>query len=416
MFTIHRGDCLESMRTLPDNSVDSIVTDPPYGISFMGNRWDCDVPSTNVWTECLRVLKPGSHLLAFASPRTQHRMAARIEAAGFEIRDMIAWVYGSGFPKSRDVSQAMERYMAGEQLDPATTSIRPGVYRVTAFLREARNRAGWTNRQLDELFDTNGMAGHWTTTGSQPAVPSPQQWEILKAALGFGDELDALVADLGATNRPESGGQDEGRRTRGFLQSLIKYKDAPPAGGWGTALKPALEPITMARKPPVGSVTNNVMVHGTGALNIAGCRIGKDLIKVEGRRCGGEQIYSAIQRDDYTGGRHSGRWPANLLHDGGEDVTDVLGEAARFFYCPKASKKDREAGNTHPTVKPTDLMRYLCRLVTPPGGLVLDPFMGSGSTGKAAMLEGFRFIGCELSDDYAAIAQARIERSAQDAA
>ncbi|WP_244542269.1 DNA-methyltransferase [Azotobacter beijerinckii] len=415
------------MRTLPDNSVDSIVTDPPYGISFMGKRWDCDVPSTEVWVECLRVLKPGGHLLAFASTRTQHRMADRIETAGFEIRDMIAWVYGSGFPKSRDVSRSMERYLVGEQLDPATPIIRSGVYQVTAFLREARNRAGWTNRQLDELFGTNGMAGHWTTAGSQPAVPSPKQWEVLKAALGFGDDLDALVTELGATHRPENWGQGDGRRDRGFLQSLGKDRDAPPAGGWGTALKPALEPITVARKPPVGSVTSNVLAYGTGALNIDGCRVGfasetderESKAKNQHGDFGSGPMANNVfgeYKQDRENYNPPGRWPANLLHDGGEEVAEVLGDAARFFYCPKASKKDREEGNSHPTVKPTDVMRYLCRLVTPPGGLVLDPFMGSGSTGKAAMLEGFRFIGCELSDDYADIAQARIERSAKEAA
>jgi site-specific DNA-methyltransferase (adenine-specific) len=336
MIELLHGDCLDRLRELPDCSVDACVTDPPYGLSFMGKAWDYDVPGAEVWREVLRVLKPGGHLLAFAGTRTQHRMAVQIEDAGFEIRDLIAWVYGSGFPKSRNLN------------------------------------------------------GDWQ--------------------------------------------------------------------GWGTALKPALEPITVARKPLTGTVAANVLEHGTGAINVDGCRVGD----------------------------RAGRWPANLIHDGSDEVVglfpnsvarpakaiiaggasgsgvksqsttygggrlyeatigyaDTEASAARFFYCAKASKKDRDEGltlppqsfvqfqtgngasgkpsslsegrdtqyrNTHPTVKPTELMRYLCRLVTPPGGVVLDPFMGSGSTGKAAVLEGFRFIGIEREAEYLEIARGRIQ-------
>lgn len=381
MFKIHRGDCLDILRGLPSDSVDSVVTDPPYGLSFMGKRWDYDVPAVEVWQECRRVLKPGGHLLAFAGARTQHRMAVRIEDGGFEIRDMLAWVYGSGYPKSHDVSTAMEQYQAGDFEQPQAGNVPLVVYQVTAFLRAARDSAGWTNRQIDALFGTNGMAGHWTTAASQPAVPSVAKWAVLKDALGFSGELDDLVAALGSADRGESSSESATR----FLAGLDKAKaDRKPAGAWGTGLKPAIEPITLARKPPAGRVANNVRQHGVGALNIGGCRV-----------------------------TDQARWPANLLHDGGEEVSAALGAASRFFYNPKASKADREAGNDHPTVKPTELMRYLCRLITPPGGLVLDPFMGSGSTGKAAVLENFRFIGCELSDEYADIAQGRISRAAQ---
>lgn len=359
-YELHLGDCLVVLRGMADNSVDSIVTDPPYGLSFMGKKWDYDVPSVEIWAECLRVLKPGGHLLAFAGTRTQHRMAVRIEDAGFEIRDMIAWVYGSGFPKSHN--------------------------------------------------------GEWG----------------------------------------------------------------------GTALKPALEPITMARKPLVGTVAANVLAHGTGGLNIDGCRVeakGRPLIESRS-----DESVNAFG-NGLNGSRHAGetdlgRWPANLIHDGSDEVLaafpDAKGQqgdlkghskdrqspngcfgkmapakdhaarietdtsAARFFYCAKASKRDRDEGldgfadvhgsaitgraigpagakasayagtteasrkNVHPTVKPTDLMAYLCRLVTPPGGLILDPFMGSGSTGKAAMREGFRFIGIERDETYITIARARI--------
>ena len=344
-FVVHHGDCLVVMRTMPDSSVDSIVTDPPYGLSFMGKRWDYDVPAVEVWAECLRVLKPGGHMLAFAGTRTQHRMAVRIEDAGFEIRDMIAWVYGSGFPKSHN--------------------------------------------------------GEWG----------------------------------------------------------------------GTALKPALEPITMARKPLAGTVEANWCEHGTGALNIDGCRITteEDLnggaYAKNGGRSESQSLHggSGMNVAGKTAGtdfvQPAGRWPANLIHDGSEEVLDKFpGGEGRFFYGSKANKSDKNEGlddhvasskgakgngvsrvcercgisqlkknecatpkdcpkswiqksekNHHPTVKPTDLMRYLCRLVTPPGGTVLDPFTGSGSTGKAAVLEGFRFVGIEREAEYVEIARARID-------
>jgi site-specific DNA-methyltransferase (adenine-specific) len=284
------GDCLEELKNIPGESVHAIVTDPPYGLAFMGKKWDCDVPSVEVWRECLRALKPGGHLLSFAGTRTQHRMCVNIEDAGFEIRDMIAWVYGNGFPKSRNLN------------------------------------------------------GEWQ--------------------------------------------------------------------GWGTALKPAMEPITVARKPPEGTVAVNVQEHGTGALNVDGCRIeNKD----------GKPVFAYIKSNsinpssyDVGGSKQlgeisfQGRWPANFIHDGSDETMDGLGPASRFFYCAKASQADRDDGNNHPTVKPTSLMRYLCRLVTPLGGTVLDPFCGSGSTGKAAVMEGFNFIGIERESEYVEIAKARI--------
>ena len=339
MTELIHGDCIEVLRSMPDCSVDAVVTDPPYGLSFMGKKWDYDVPSVEVWAECLRVLKLGGHLLAFAGTRTQHRMAVRIEDAGFEIRDMIAWVYGSGFPKSLDVSKAIDKAAGVER----------------EVLGETRKGA---------QTNSTGRYGAWGDgiTPTAPATDAAKQWD-----------------------------------------------------GWGTALKPALEPITVARKPLIGTVAENVLQHGTGAINVDGGR-------VEG-----------------------GRWPANFIHDGSEEAIDLLKDSARFFYCAKASKRDRDEGcegmeqksaaecvdrvegsagmnspragagrtsgshNHHPTVKPTDLMRYLCRLVTPPDGTVLDPFMGSGSTGKAAVLEGFRFIGIEREEEYCEIAERRIE-------
>ncbi len=398
MIDLRNGDCLEVLRTLPDNSIDAIVTDPPYGLAFMGKRWDYDVPSVEIWAECLRVLKPGGHLLAFAGTRTQHRMAVRIEDAGFEIRDMIAWVYGSGFPKSLDVSKAIDKAAGAE--------------REVVGLNKFASINGKAN------VNTYGTATRPDETA--PATDAARQWE-----------------------------------------------------GWGTALKPALEPVTVARKPLAGTVAENVLAHGTGGLNIDGCRIGtsKDVPASVSKKAHANCYMGGWKESGETpgvGGHDPtiGRWPANLIHDGSEEVLAVFphqkspatytrearaegewlhakeagtqqagygdtGSAARFFYCAKASAADRDDGvagvagslsgrrdgslgsvtmrkNTHPTVKPTDLMRYLCRLVTPPGGIVLDPFMGSGSTGKAAIAEGFRFIGIEREAEYVEIARARI--------
>ena len=340
------GDCLNALRQLPDASVDAVVTDPPYGLSFMGKKWDYDVPSVEVWAECLRVLKPGGHLLAFAGTRTQHRMAVRIEDAGFEIRDMIAWVYGSGFPKSLDVSKAIDRAAGAER---KTKRVRYSPQQLNC--KDGQNERPWMKAAAE--------TGFHELPGDEPATDAARQWQ-----------------------------------------------------GWGTALKPALEPITVARKPLSGTVAETVLKHGTGALNVDGCRVGNDG-GCAGAGAGARVFGSGLNGTFAPPVPGLGRWPANLIHDGSEEVTGLLGEAARFFYTPKADGTDRNEGtdarNIHPTVKPTDLMQYLCRLVTPPGGTVLDPFMGSGSTGKAAVLEGFRFIGCERDPDYFAIAKTRVE-------
>jgi site-specific DNA-methyltransferase (adenine-specific) len=388
LIDLRLGDCLDVLRTLASDSVDSIVTDPPYGLSFMGKRWDYDVPSVEVWAECLRVLKPGGHLLAFAGTRTQHRMAVRIEDAGFEIRDLIAWVYGSGFPKSLDVSKAIDK-AAGVERDRVPGPKSGGM----ASLNKGNAAHGY--RDAAYYDDGNMMLS------PDPATDAARQW-----------------------------------------------------AGWGTALKPALEPITVARKPLIGTVAANVLAWGTGALNVDGCRVGTEKRVPascrQGRDSGSMSGHMGADSLDNSGmNPNIGRWPANLIHDGSDEVVglfpeDNSGSAARFFYCAKASKADRDEGcealpmrtagemtdreegadglnspragagrgegarNFHPTVKPTDLMRYLCRLVTQPGGTVLDPFMGSGSTGKGAMAEGFRFIGIERDPDYFKIAEARV--------
>jgi site-specific DNA-methyltransferase (adenine-specific) len=375
------------MGLLEDCSVDSVVCDPPYGLSFMGKKWDYDVPGVDVWRECLRVLKPGGYLLAFAGTRTQHRMAVNIEDAGFEIRDMIAWVYGSGFPKSHNVSVSIDK-----------------------------------------------LHGHGNRGKAIPTASSYQSSDV--------DQENKL------TSNP-------------VPPYEAKSDDAKKWEGWGSALKPSLEPITVARKPLIGTIAKNVLEYGTGGMNIDACRVPMDdkdfnnLSKqVDGIRSrGGVMDNSWANLSDLSGANPAnplGRWPANFIHNGSQQVLDLfpntkggswvrtdgarhfnndgkptgyvrsgqtdssMGSAARFFYCSKAGKKDRdldEHGNVHPTVKPTDLMRYLCRLVTQSGGTVLDPFMGSGTTGKAAMLDGFDFIGCEMDEQYYKIAEARIRHA-----
>jgi site-specific DNA-methyltransferase (adenine-specific) len=393
-LALHLGDCLDVLRALPDCSVDAVVTDPPYGLAIMGKRWDYDVPSVEIWAECLRVLKPGGHLLAFAGTRTQHRMAVRIEDAGFEIRDMIAWVYGSGFPKSLDVSKAIDKLDAAEAQQARR-------YRFTAWVRST----GVTSREIDEATGAN-MGWHYTTAASQPAIMTREHLEQCRYLLGnvpswVESEVDIRNVESRNFAEREVVGQGIGVNTAqaklgmpGQKNERHQYAVTAPATteakrwqGWGTSLKPALEPITVARRPcdrqsgKAATMTKTVMRWGTGAINI------------DANRVGGK------------------RFPANFVHDGSGECCDLLGDAARFFYTAKASKDDRDKGNTHPTVKPTDLMRYLCRLVTPPGGVVLDPFMGSGSTGKAAMLEGFGFIGIEREAAYHAIAEQRISRA-----
>ena len=677
MINLHHGECLSIMRTMPDNSVDAIVTDPPYGLSFMGKKWDYDVPEQAVWEECLRVLKPGGHLLAFAGTRTQHRMAVRIEDAGFEIRDMIAWVYGSGFPKSMDVSKAIDK-MGGVSTPPGFAE----------WLRSEREAAGLTAKELCERgkfyknVNHGGLVSNWeaglgfpdavqfnrlcdllglpferreetkreilgwrtvapgvafSSEGpselpiTAPDTKAARQWEGWGTALKPSHEpltfarkpLDlrahciylaqyltsqlcqysASVKDAGPSSMssPSASGaamsgsalwtavgrcntpgdlfalmdtlpsgsvlpstlstvfswlrtldgllQHESTFTTETASSLttdlktlnslllrstqgITIAELTEPSGHGSSaelvacifngfdaslrstlarfahgnaiakaqehyldagVSPALEPITVARKPFSGTVAANVLEHGTGALNIDGCRVeapGKGWPKTRryapGQMAGGQGDLrgETVETVDQS---ELGRWPANMIHDGSEEVvgmfpvtgpsreasgvqrmgrsggimgavgalrdgrseghSDSGGSAARFFYCAKASKADRDEGceelpevecgmmeddaypiktgsgnlretqrrNHHPTVKPTALMRYLCRLVTPPSGTVLDPFMGSGSTGKAAKLEGFNFIGIEREAEYVTIAQARIDGAKMDA-
>jgi hypothetical protein len=416
-IVIYHGNCRE---ILPSIKADAVVTDPPYGLSFMGKRWDYDVPSVEIWAECLRVLKPGGHLLAFAGTRTQHRMAVRIEDAGFEIRDMIAWVYGSGFPKSLDVSKAIDKVNgnAGGVLDFCLWFRTTGVTRKDA--TTAMVEAG-------HIGDRGTMAGHYfaASYAGQPAIPTSAIWATLRPLCGDVPEwVDELVARIEAEREvvgkhtTDMGGL--GGRRLGTAGGDITAPATPEAQqwqGWGTALKPALEPITVARKPLEGTVAENVLKHGVGGINVDGCRVGTEVIAARKGGFSDSPIYGT-GAEGLTFGGHAGRWPANLIHDGSDEVVGLFpvttsgSSAARFFYCAKASKADRSEGNIHPTVKPTDLMRYLCRLVTPPGGIVLDPFMGSGTTLVAAKLEGRKAIGIELEEEYCEIAAKRLAQGA----
>lgn len=419
--TIHHGDCLDALRQMPDNSVHAIVTDPPYGLSntspdqvadtivrwvngerdylpsgkgFMGKAWDGFVPPVAVWDEAMRVLKPGGHVLAFAGTRTHDLMTLGLRLAGFDIRDSLAWLYGSGFPKSMDVSKAIDKAAGAE---------RPVI---GANPRAAQQTP---KRDATALGKFNGTPAGLTG----PATPAAEQWQ-----------------------------------------------------GWGTALKPATEPIVWARKPFKGTVAANVLEHGTGAINVDACRIGtnEDLRRPFGAPSDHVGQLRNLPRGELNTGSDKGRWPANVILDehmaraldqqsgnlptqktrnnparasdgemfgltaGGERSNPGAGEqggASRFFhvieqdapfiYCAKAPKKERPQveGVAHSTVKPLKLMRLLVRMVTPPGGTVLEPFAGSGTTIEAAMLEGFDCIGIEREAEYLPLIHERIRRATE---
>ena len=405
------GNNLDILPTLPDNSIDSIVTDPPYELGFMGKKWDSSgiAYSVELWEQCLRVLKPGGHLLAFSGSRTYHRMVVAIEDAGFEVRDMISWISNKTFPKSQNIAKAIDKQA--------------------------------------------GVRGH--------------------ASKGF------LVA--GDYNNRQLKGPDTNYQDQALVTSEAKQWE-----GWGTGLKPTVEPIVMARKPVEGTIANNVLKYGTGGLNIDGSRIAHDdsvnLYTMQRQQANNPIRFGGANPGDVISMyKPEGRWPANVILD--SDTAELLDEqsgtlksgamksgtkaqdlqtnsmgawtdrtlttefkaseggASRFFYVAKASKRDRNEGlddlplgeiypqnnslerkdinatkssrvaNFHPTVKPTALMEYLVKLVTPPNGTVLDPFTGSGSTGKAAILQGFNFIGIEMTEEYVPIIEGRLKHA-----
>lgn len=392
------GDCIERMRDLDAESVDAIVCDPPYSLGFMGREWDKhDTPKgfqrwCREWTtEALRVLKPGGHLLAFGGTRTYHRLTCALEDAGFEIRDCVMWMYGQGFPKSLDVSKAIDKAVGAKR---KVVGRRGG--RASTPIRDLRN---------------NGFHG----------------------ASGRPNTIDTSAVTAPATH------------------------DAAKWNGWGTALKPSYEPIAVARKPLIGTVVKNVLKHGTGALNIDATRIASGarphIQRRNDKALDGAVYGSGINGSRSLGTFDEGRWPANVVLDrragAALDVQSGVrpgcktpskaksrsnfrpgqgayqsqgpiypdtGGASRFFYCAKVSKKERSEGldeaHAHPTTKPVDLMRYLVRLVTPTGGVVLDPFMGSGTTGVATLREGARFVGIEREREYREVAVQRIRHAA----
>jgi DNA modification methylase len=442
---LYVGDNLEHIRKLPDNSVDAVVTDPPYGLGkepdpravlrdwlvkkefraggsgFMGREWDAFVPSPVLWMECYRVLKPGGHLLSFAGTRTYDWVVMGLRLAGFEIRDQIMWIFGSGFPKSLNVSKAIDRAAGAERKIVGTYDPRSkfdGKDRKSKAISER-----W--RQYEGRDDEEDRMDWSSAPITAPATQAARQWD-----------------------------------------------------GWHTALKPAHEPVVLARKPLDGTVADNVQAHGTGAINVDGCRVGTvKNVPASPRRAKQGTAYGDLSKcpPDSSGGR----WPANIMHDGSAEVLAGFpmtgkssggrigsagggavdyagssfvkgdpgfgdtGSAARFFYSPKASRAEREAGleslsksvidpsreqgsagrdnpragagrngearaNIHPTVKPLNLMRYMVKMVTPPGGTVLDPYAGSGTTLIAAQVEGFRWIGMELETNHAVIAYSRV--------
>jgi site-specific DNA-methyltransferase (adenine-specific) len=380
MKLLARADALS--LPLAADSVSAIVTDPPYGLAFMGKAWDtlaANNRTSQFWhqrwaVEALRVLKPGGHVLAFGGTRTYHRLVCALEDAGFEIRDTLAWLHGSGFPKSLDVSKAIDKAAGAER---ETLGVNPN-----------GGRHG-----PSKFFVTDGSEVHDTA----PATEAAKAWD-----------------------------------------------------GWGTALKPAHEPIVLARKPlSEKTVAANVLRWGTGALNVDGCRVDSDGETWPGNRDNAHGDYSGKVlgkfAEQYAKPSHpSGRWPANVLLDeeaaaqldaqSGESTSPEFvssgesgkrgtcgakaahprrpchgdtGGASRFFYVAKASTSERGEGNTHPTVKPVALMKHLIRLVAPPGGVVLDPFLGSGTTGRAARALGVPFVGFDLSAEYVALAAKR---------
>jgi len=410
------------MAELPENSVDTIITDPPYGLEFMGKDWDRGVPGVAFWREALRVAKPGATLLAMGGTRTFHRLVCAIEDAGWEVRDSMAWLYGSGFPKSYDISKGIDKQAGAErkvvgkyQLPDVADGLRKKVWECT-------------NQTEVGMF---GISGQNDITA--PATPAAQLWH-----------------------------------------------------GWGTALKPAMELICVAMKPIDGTFVNNALTWGVAGLWIDGGRVGTDEVGARARsnsESGNTNMLGVNAQTNFRGAPTSGRFPANVIHDGSDEVKELFpmtksgamngvyqntimankagtrdgkpvhlrqeaseGSAARFFYCAKASRSERNAGlegmpekqremmakmgqgntpqqtphknepqsNHHPTVKPLALMRYLARLTkTPTGGVVLDPFMGSGTTGMAAVLEGRDFIGIELSEEYMQIAERRIAHASK---
>jgi DNA modification methylase len=505
-YTILQGDNRETLRTIPDNSIDAIVTDPPYGIDFLGKSWDANTGALETYQECLRVLKPGGHILAFSAARTYHHLAITLEQAGFEIRDQIMWIYSSGFPKSQDIGKSIDR-QSGKAAHKADLA------EVKSILKQLYKDSGKSVGQIDRECGFN--AGGYLKTdfkdkGWANNLPKDDKWLKLKSVLGCGDDYDDyfITTPQIKVGEKEAGcfGEGSDYTIGGRSQTVDITKSQTEAGkqwaGWGTALKPAHEPIALARKPIKLSIAKNCQTHGVGALNIDATRIpyedendvpsggeggfsrlgfGEPVEKFSEQKKKKQydiRVYKKNQnnekRDTEKTDIEYGEYEIKQAPEGGRFPSNVLGEIAeyqKYFYCPKVGRKERHIGfdqqpstkelldsiggyfcdaqgspiektddrvtmcyvpgkgvifihglmealkdlgyesngNNHPTVKPIELMKYLIKLVTPPGGTVLDPFNGSGSTGCAAVELGHTYIGCELDPAYVEIARKRIE-------
>ncbi len=471
--TIWHGDCREVLPSL--DPVECCITDPPYGLEFMGKEWDHGVPGVEFWRLISDALLPGAPLLAFGGTRTHHRLMCGIEDAGFELRDCMMWLYGSGFPKSLDISKAIDKWNESRKPEREAVGVWLRGQRVRAGLRQNEVAAHWPSA-------TGGLTGCVANWELGFNCPTWAQWLDLKRIIGFGDALDAevwrlnsqkgepgaawfdreVVGSADATLLAVAPGQNNDRSAIDLDITAPATEAAKLWDGWGTALKPAWEPIVLAMKPLDGTFAANALEHGVAGLNVDGARIG-----TEDDLDGGAYSGAVRRRAEYTStdgdgavplsrlnrgiGEHSppsGRWPANVVLD--EDAARMLDEqsgvsssppvgslartkggntigtfahegrppspnghgdsggASRFFYTAKASRSDRGEGNDHPTVKPQDLMRWLCMLTkTPTGGTVLDPFMGSGSTVWAAKEMGRKAIGIEIEERYCEIAAKR---------
>ena len=481
------GDCLELMKQIPDNYLDSCVSDAPYGLSkqpdiaevmqhwlndkayehkstgFMGKSWDSFVPGPEYWREVYRVLKPGGHAAIFAGSRTQDLMSIALRFAGFEIRETVMWVYGSGMPKSLAVDKAIGK------LSP----IQHRLEEFAALLKQRRTELGLTLSQADKEI-TNGstmysfLEGRNLNGKASLYKPNKDHYANIKRLYGI-DGYDDIVADTLSVVGSEDGSfgyQKDGERW--IKEREIKETTTDQAKqwqGWGTALKPAYEPIILVRKPLEGTVAQNVLKWGVGGINIDECRVElaneSDKAQFEFNHAVGTRLpeeYADKKLGLHDGGwmqqvgekeTPTGRWPANLCHDGSDEVVEMFpeskgqqgdlkehskerqspngtfgkfapaadhaargdsGSAARFFYSSKATKKDRGEGNTHPTVKPVRLMEWLVKMITPANGKCLDPFMGSGTTGVACINTSRRFIGMEMDEGYFQIAKNRLQQ------
>lgn len=512
-YKLYEGNMLDMLEVIEPNSIDSIITDPPYELNFMNKGWDNSgiAFQKETWEKCYQVLKPGGYLLAFGGSRTFHRIACAIEDAGFEIRDTIMWLYGSGFPKSMDISKSLDKRNGRNYNEDFRN-----------YINTKRKEKNISFKQINEKLGVSttggGMASNifgWKHETNN-VLPTKNQYKILKDLLELDDRFDNLIfleeAKREIIGTKKSGGasawingmnnkENEEQKYTGFSEWNITIPSTDLAKqweGWGTALKPSFEPIIVARKPFKGSLVDNVIEYGVGGINIDECRVGNETTIT--KRNGNSGANGVYGKDDRKFERENptGRFPANtiltydetdfdevccgfpstkstynkdnkhetIIHRENEDILKYgyktridsssyndSGSASRYFYCAKASKKDRDEGleefeekktgsmigningnmqlggaslkgqpkeiqpkkNTHPTVKPTELMQYLVRLVSPNGSTILDCFNGSGSTGKAVMYENkeknknYKYIGIEMTEEYLPISKARIE-------